>query len=318
MVFPAAKLLDLSLCVLLLAIAYYYYRMRSGPAERVADRVRTLNALKITQTDEADEVADTFAKRLVKRMADIGDRLPLLDAKRRAALTQNLVRAGFRSRRATALLVAGKFFAGLAIAIPAFIFFQRVPRFGDFFVMRVFASLGGFMVGMIIPEYVLAWYSGRRRNEISLYLPDALDLLVICTNAGNSLSVAIRRVSSEISMMAPALAQELTFTANELQLGGDSAAVLRNFAERVDLPSARSLVSTLVQSMQYGTPITQALRVLSRSERSARLMAMEEKAAKLPPKITLPMMIFILPTVVMIACGPAILTLGSVFGQLLK
>ncbi|WP_345814958.1 type II secretion system F family protein [Paraburkholderia sp. PREW-6R] len=318
MPFSARNLLDLGLCALLLTLAYVYYRVRSGPAERVADRVRMLNALKITTTSEIEETDDTLTKRLLRRIADLGERLPLLDAKRRAALTRTLVRAGFRSRRATALLVATKFFAGLAFAIPAFIVFADVPNFGEYFIMRAFAFLGGFMIGMIVPEYALAWYSRRRRNEISLYLPDALDLLVICTNAGNSLSVAIRRVSSEIALMAPALAQELTFTANELQLGGDSTAVLRNFAERVDLPSARSLVSTLIQSMQYGTPITQALRVLSRSERAARLMAMEEKAAKLPPKITLPMMIFILPTVVMIACGPAILTLGSVFKDLLK
>jgi tight adherence protein C len=316
MTFDTNLTINLGLCLALIAIVLWYYRMRTGASERIADRVRSLHSLKINVSQDAERDDDILSHRALRFIARVGEKLPILDSKQRGALSKALIRAGFRNRRATALLVAAKFFSGLAIGVVAFIFADDIPTFGQFFVARIFAFAVAFIVGMIVPEYVLAYISRQRRTQISSFLPDALDLLVICTNAGNSLNVGIRRVAAETALMSPALADELTFTANELQLGGESTTALRNFADRVNLPSARSLVSTLVQSQQYGTPITQALRVLSRTERAAHLMAMEEKAAKLPPKMTLPMMLFILPTVVLIAAGPAILTLSSVFGKM--
>jgi tight adherence protein C len=316
MTFDINLTINLGMCLALIALVAWYYRMRTGAKERIADRVRSLHSLKTLVSEDAESADDTLKQRLLRFIARVGEKVPILDAKQRSALGKSLIRAGFRSRRATALLVAAKFFSGLVVGAVAFIYATAIPTFGQFFVARLFALAAGFIVGMIVPEYGLAYLSGRRRSQISAYLPDALDLLVICTNAGNSLNVGIRRVATETALMCPALSDELMFTANELQLGGESTTALRNFADRVNLPSARSLVSTLVQSQQYGTPITQALRVLSRSERAAHLMAMEEKAAKLPPKMTLPMMLFILPTVVLIAAGPAILTLSSVFGKM--
>jgi tight adherence protein C len=316
MTFDTQLAVNLGFCVALVALVVYYYCMRSGASERIADRMRALRSLQTSVAHAEDENADTLPKRVLRHLAFIGERLPILDIKQRSALHRNLVRAGFRSRRATALLVAAKFFSGLLFGVVAFTFADSIPALGQFVLARIVSFMVAFVVGMIAPEYVLAYFSRSRRQKISAYLPDALDLLVICTNAGNSLSVGIRRVAAETKLMCPALSDELTFTADELQLGGESTTALRNFAERVNLPSARSLVSTLVQSLQYGTPITQALRVLARTERAARLMAMEEKAAKLPPKMTLPMMLFILPTVVLIAAGPAILTLSSVFGKM--
>jgi tight adherence protein C len=315
MTFDTNVILNLTLCAVLLALAGLYYHVRTGSRERIADRVRSLHAMKINVSGE-DEHDVTLRTRVLQAVARLGEKLPILDAKQRSALSKNLIRAGMRSRHAAAVLVALKFFTGVVVGIVTFAFANNIPVFGEFFVARLFAMAAAFIVGMILPEYVLAYVSKKRRAQIATYLPDALDLLVICTNAGNSLSIGIRRVASETALMSPALSDELWFTANELQLGGESTTALRNFADRVNLQSARSLVSTLVQSQQYGTPITQALRVLSRTERAAHLMAMEEKAAKLPPKMTLPMMLFILPTVVLIAAGPAILTLSSVFGKM--
>lgn len=315
MTIAPGTLLNLALCVLLLTLAYYYYRVRTGPKERIADRVRTIRSLKINTADDVDDPDDTLAQRILKRLADLGERLPILDAKQRSALTQTLIRAGFRGRRATALLVAAKFFSGLFIGIVAFSFAHRIPTYGQFFVMRIFALLVSFVVGMILPEYVLAYHSRRRRNEISLYLPDALDLLVICTNAGNSLAVSIRRVADELAVICPPLSGEFSLTADELKLSGDSTRALQGLAERIDLPSIRALISTLTQSMRYGTPITQALRTLSRTERLAHIVSLEEKAAKLAPKMVLPMMLFILPAVVAIAAGPAVIQLMEVIGK---
>jgi tight adherence protein C len=169
--------------------------------------------------------------------------------------------------------------------------------------------LAVFIVGMIVPEYVVAYGAAQRRKAMAGCLPDALDLLVICTNAGNSLGVSIRRVADELAVICPPLSGEFLLTADELKLSGDSTRALQGLSERINLPSIRALISTLTQSMRYGTPITQALRTLSRTERLAHIISLEEKAAKLAPKMVVPMMLFILPAVVAIAAGPAVIQL---------
>jgi len=115
--------------------------------------------------------------------------------------------------------------------------------------------------------------------------------------------------------ICPPLADEFSLTADELKLSGDSARALHNLAARIDLPSIRALISTLTQSMRYGTPISQSLRTLSRTERLASIVALEEKAAKLAPKMVIPMMLFILPAVVVIAAGPAVIKLLHFFSR---
>ncbi|CAG9202850.1 Type II/IV secretion system protein TadC, associated with Flp pilus assembly [Paraburkholderia sabiae] len=307
-------LLNIALFVAVIGGVVVYIRFRHGLRERVADRVRSINRVKLVAVSERADQDEAGVPRWHQRLAALGDRLPILNAAQRAALTQTLIRAGFRSRRATSLMVTLKFSAGIVIGL--FVVAKAsalMPVLGAHLLFKLLMMLGAFVVGMIVPEYALVLYARRRRRKIALCLPDALDLLVICTNAGNSLNVGIRRVASEVQLMCPPLADELNVTADELQLGGDSSTALRNFAERVDLPSARSLVSTLVQSQQFGTPITQALRVLSRIERQTAIMALEEKAAKLGPKMTLPMLFFILPVVALVAAGPAVLRLIHIF-----
>lgn len=311
----AANIANLVLLLIVIIGVVYYYRFRRGTGERIADRMRSLHALNLPLTEEDENLNRSRSQRWYLRLAAFGEKLPLLDSKQRSAITLSLVRAGFRGRRATSLMVSLKFFAGLLIGLFVLEQGQHLPTLGDYLLFRVIFMLGAFVIGMIVPEYALTLYGRRRRMKIAASLPDALDLLVICTNAGNSLNVGIRRVATEISVMCPALAEELKVTADEMQLGGESATALRNFAHRVNLPAARSLVSTLIQSQQFGTPITQALRVLSRMERQASIMALEEKAAKLAPKMTLPMMIFILPVVVLIAAGPAMIRLIDFFSH---
>jgi tight adherence protein C len=206
-----------------------------------------------------------------------------------------------------------KLLVGALLALAAIGVGPYVPRIGEYFVFRVLMMGAAFIVGMILPEFALDLLISRRQQIISSYLPDALDLLVICTNAGNSLVVGVKRVARELRLLCPPLADEFAVTADELQIGGDSAVALRHLSERIGLPSVHALVTTLIQSQQYGTPITQSLRMLSRAERTAQMMALEEKAAKLATKMTMPMMFFILPTVGLIAAGPAVIRLIAVF-----
>ncbi|OXI34390.1 fimbrial protein [Burkholderia sp. AU16741] len=250
---------------------------------------------------------------LTRRLAQLGERLPVLDPMQRAKLGLQLTRAGFRERRAVSSMIGIKLSCGVLFAGVAIVFSPYIPRFGEYFVIRAVAMIAAFVIGVIVPEYVLGAMIRRRRRIIAACFPDALDLLVICTMAGNSLVSGVRRVARELARICPPLADELTVCADELTLSGNVSEALAHFALRVDFPSARSLATTLTQSQRFGTPITQALRTLSRSERTEQIVALEEQAAKLAPKITLPMMLFILPTVGLIAAGPAAIRLLEVF-----
>ena len=299
---------NLVLVALLAAVTLWLILRGASARSRIAQRVRHA----IAQT-RAPNQGHNVPKQLAHKVATIGERMPIIDAVERGKLASRLANAGFREKRAVSILAGLKIVCGACFALSAIVVVPHIPRIGGYFVMRALAMAGAFVVGMMLPEIALGFAIKRRQRAISLALPDALDLLVICTNAGNSLVVAIKRVAAELRTICPALADEFSVTADELQIGGDSAGALNAMAARIGLTSMRALVTTLVQSQQYGTPITHSLRMLSRTERSMQIIALEEKAAKLAPKMTLPMMLFIMPTVALIAAGPAVIRLIAVF-----
>ena len=146
-------------------------------------------------------------------------------------------------------------------------------------------------------------------------MPDALDMLVICAQAGLGLEPAMRRVSVEIVHAHPEIARELTQTTNELRISVDSHRALTNLGARTGLDSLRRVTSTLAQTLQYGTPLTEALRTLSAEMRQWMLTRFEERAARLPVLLTMPMILFIFPCVFIVIGGPAVLQLMKAFGQ---
>ena len=171
------------------------------------------------------------------------------------------------------------------------------------------------IVGLILPDVI-----GERRNKQNLErvgqgLPDALDLMVICTQAGLSLGSAVLRVSEELRYAYHDLSQEFALTANELQIMTDTRQAWLNLGTRTGIESFKRLAATLVQTMQYGTPVSEALRALSAELREELLTKFEERAARLPVVITMPMIVFILPCVFIIAAGPAFLQAGKIFGH---
>jgi tight adherence protein C len=301
----------LMLSALLGALTLWWATKRGGKRGRIAERARQAGlSLRLDSSlIDVDDDDSRLRTRLLRRLAMLGDRLPLFDAKYREKLKREMVRGGYRGKLAVSVLLAVKFLAGIVCAMLAVMLGSHIPVVGRYPAARGIVMLFVFVIGMIIPEYVLAFRARRRRRVMASSLPDALDLLVICTDAGNSLAVSIRRVADELASICAPLSDELSLTADELKLSGDSRRVLHGLAERIDLPSVRALISALTQSMRYGTPITQALRTLSRTERVAHIVSLEEKAAKLAPKMVLPMMLFILPAVVVIAAGPAVIQL---------
>ena len=313
MTIPVLAARGLEVLLLLACVAVALAPPGGGTRRRIVERVQQAAGQRPVPLVTGRLQPNDVRRGVTRRLAQLGERMPVLDPMQRVKLGLQLTRAGFRERRAVSSMIGIKLSCGVLFASVAMVFSPFIPRFGEYFIIRAVAMVAAFVIGVIVPEYVLGAMIGRRRRIIAACFPDALDLLVICTMAGNSLVSGLRRVSRELQRICPPLADELAVCADELTLSGNVSEALAHFALRVDFASARSLATTLTQSQRFGTPITQALRTLSRSERTEQIVALEEKAAKLAPKITLPMMLFILPTVGLIAAGPAAIRLLEVF-----
>jgi tight adherence protein C len=170
------------------------------------------------------------------------------------------------------------------------------------------------VIGLLTPDYVIGKIRGRHLARVDMGLPDALDMMVICAEAGLGLEPAICRVGAEIRHVHPALADELARTSRELSMLADNRIALANMGSRTGLDSLRRLGGTLIQTMQYGTPLSGALRMLSTELRLETLTRFEERAARLPVLLTLPMILFILPCVFLVVGGPAIIQVMKVMG----
>jgi tight adherence protein C len=240
------------------------------------------------------------------------ERLKLLrgdDARRASEL---LARAGWRSRDALTIFMALRVGLPLAFGLAAFAVLSIDPE------MTLVNCLGGTVVAAAVgaygPRFALQHIIGRRQNHLRKQLPDALDLLVICTEAGLSLDAALGRVTRELGLSSPQLADEFGLTAVELGFLPNRRQALLNLAKRTDLASVRGVVNTLVQTERYGTPLAHALRVLAAEFRDERMMRAEEKAARLPATLTVPMILFIQPTLFLVLIGPAIIRVLALSG----
>jgi len=295
----------LALIVWIGAVLFWLSRVKTD-SSRIRDNLhKVINQDVSSNRNNQEQEQAPLRAFLIK----IGNNISVFNAQQRNELGSMLVHAGWRSPTSVSVLIACKVLCGLGMALTSLLF--SLPEAYNTLSLRSLLFLGLLVVGAIIPEYLLKNRVNRRQHQIEQSLPDTLDLLVICTNAGYSLGASLNRTAEELLHICPPLADEIEVTTNELKLSGDSGKALRNLASRIGTPSIRSLVVTLLQSQQYGTPITQALRQLARSERTARMLRLEEAASKLSTKITIPMMFFILPAVILISAGPAIINLMS-------
>jgi tight adherence protein C len=171
--------------------------------------------------------------------------------------------------------------------------------------MKVLMALGGAYAGMQVPKIFLRNKIQRRQLSIKRAFPDALDLLLICIESGVSIEQAFRRVSQEIGSQSIALAEELTLTTAELSYLPDRKQAYENLAKRTDLEGVKAVCMALQQAERYGTPLATALRVMAQENRDMRMAEAEKKAAALPPKLTVPMILFFLPVLFIVILGPA-------------
>jgi tight adherence protein C len=246
------------------------------------------------------------SRKSVSQMRGLLERLKLHRGNEARKASELLAKAGFRASDSLTVFQFSRLAAPIGCGVTGFLLAPalapQLPMIG-----RLFVGIAAIGLGAFAPSVYVRNAIQKRRKKVQLALPDALDLFVICAEAGLSLDAAMSRVAREIGPSGPELADELGLTAVELGFLPNRRDALANFGRRVDTSSIRAIVTTLTQTERYGTPLAQALRVLAAEFRNDRLMKAEEKAARLPATLTVPMILFILPPLFVVLIGPAII-----------
>ncbi|TPG59758.1 type II secretion system F family protein [Roseomonas nepalensis] len=224
-------------------------------------------------------------------------------------LRRTVTAAGFRGSASVSVFLGAKILLALLLPTVAWVATRGGEPGRQIIIVAVAVGFG-----LLLPDLALRSVRQRHRKAVSKGLPDALDLLVICAEAGLPLDAAVERVAAELADASPAVAGELALTATELRILSDRRSALLNMGTRTELDSLRRLGGTLAQTLQYGTPLTQALRALAVELRHETLMAFETRAARLPALLTLPTILFILPCLFLVVGGPAVLRVLDLFG----
>ena len=218
-----------------------------------------------------------------------------------------LRQAGFRAEKHLVTFLALRVIIPIVVAIITFVYASTI--FADKVSpnMRVAAAIIALVVGFYIPGVGLKNPIQRRQSSIKKAWSDALDLLLICVESGMALEPSLVRVAKEIGSQSVPLAEELSLTVAELSYLQDRRKALDNLGRRTGLETVRAVVTSLIQSERYGTPLGTALRVLAQENRDSRMAEAEKKAAALPPKLTVPMILFFLPVIFVVILGPSII-----------
>ncbi len=290
------------LVVLLLAGAQISAEL--SRSERLSNRLELVTTPRdmIAEKPPASEGKAVF--NIVSSLGMLIVRSGLLSRKTLAELNATLEGAGFKGGRGLGLFIGAKTL--LALIIPAVLYFglHNIFTTSLFVFVKIF---GGGVFGLLLPETIATRIRQNHLKQVEAGVADALDMLVICADAGLALEAGLARVAQELTMLNPALAMELTQTSREMAIGADMRTAMESLGTRTGLDTLKRLSTTLTQSLFYGTPLTAALRSLSAELRQEHLIKFEERAGKLPTLMTIPMILFILPCVFLIVAGPAIL-----------
>ena len=301
-------LAPLAATALLSTLSALWLLRRVAHDERRRARVQAVREGLIEAAPETPAAeCESVILRAVAMLGALLLRSGLLRASTLAQLDQTLASAGLRQRIGRPLFIGGKLVLLVLAPMVAISLLHGAPLPGT---LRPVAIGGAAIAGLLSPDFILRSLRARYLKEVSRGLPDALDMLVICSEAGLGLELGLERVAAEIEPAHPAIATELGLTSAELRILADRRTALTNMGNRTGLDSLKRLASTLIQTMQYGTPLSQALRTLAAEMRYEMLMRFEAQAARLPVLLTVPMILFILPCIFIVVGGPAGLTVA--------
>ena len=240
------------------------------------------------------------------RIKDLLSTLKVLQDSQIHDIQQKLAFAGIRKKEWAVAVIFGRMVLPIVLGLIAAGVFYWSNMFPEWSSFKRFAGFAGAVIlGYKAPELYINNIASKRTDAIRKGLPDALDLMVICAEAGLTVDAAFGRVAKELGRAYPELGDELTLTAIELSFLTERRMAFENLAYRVNLEAVRGVVTTMIQTERYGTPLASALRVLSAEFRNERMMRAEEKAARLPAIMTVPLILFILPTLFVVILGPA-------------
>ena len=223
-------------------------------------------------------------------------------------LKDKLTQAGLRGQGPVFAFYFARFVAPVLLFLAASLYLNAINDLGLVGMQRVTAAMALAVLGYYAPGIYLANLAQKRKDSIMRAFPDALDLLLICVESGMSIEAAFQKVAGEVGQNSIELAEELSLTTAELSYLQDRRQAYENLAKRTNHPGVKGVATALIQAERYGTPLGQALRVMAKENRDLRMSAAEKKAAALPAKLTVPMIVFFLPVLFLVILGPAILS----------
>ena len=299
------------------AVASGVHLWRIARAEDRQTRLRAVVAGHIVERPVAESGRMGWPQRLGAMIAST----PAVGTKAQRSHLEALAAAGYRGPAALVSFLALKLASCLGFALLLWVAFDWVPLLvSKLLVLRWPCLVVGLLGGWIVPDAIVARLAAGRRRRIERAIPDALDLMVICAQSGLSLSQAIEEISRDLRNLAPELADELEVTAAEMRVLTERGAALENLGKRTRIANLRGLIATLNQSIKFGTPLSEALRVFSGEMRTARIARMEERAARLPVLLAMPLIGMIMPALLILIGTPVGLriidSMRSAFPQL--
>jgi tight adherence protein C len=288
----------------------------------MAKRVKALNERReqlkagITGTTAKKRAKLVRKTETTDKMRQLLSKLQVLQEDQVKDVQQRLAQAGIRRKELAVSVIFSRMVMPIIFGGGAALWIYALGGVPDWSAMKKF---GAFAAATILSykaaDLYLTNLVTKRTDAIRKGLPDALDLLVICAEAGLTVDAAFNRVAKELGRGYPELGDEFALTAIELGFLTERRAAFENLAYRVNLDSIRGVVTTMIQTEKYGTPLASALRVLSAEFRNERMMRAEEKAARLPAIMTVPLILFILPTLFIVVIGPAACSIGDAFSN---
>ncbi len=243
---------------------------------------------------------------------NIVERLDLRRLLEDPKVVDKLAQAGFRGPGPVTTFYFFRFVAPFAFAFVIAFYLFLIKDFGLSVMLRVCISVGGMTLGYYAPNMYISNIASKRRDSIVAGFPDALDLLLICVESGMSIEAALQKVSQEVGVSSIELAEELSLLVAELSYLPDRRLAYEGLSRRTNHPGIKSVSTAMIQAERYGTPLGGALRVMAKENRELRLAAAEKKAAALPAKLTVPMILFFLPVLFVVILGPAIIKVTDI------
>ncbi|MEL6287778.1 MAG: type II secretion system F family protein [Pseudomonadota bacterium] len=274
-------------------------RMRVMALERDKMRAARMNDLK-TQGNGANLRNESKGA-----IAQIVEQLNLRKLFESEDLSNLMKMAGFRGQRPLVIFFFFKLATPIIVFLGTFVYMFFVYKGEMIPLIKLAIALGAGYVGLYLPTVFVKNIIQKRQDSIGKAFPDALDLLLICVQSGMSVEAAFGKVSQEIVAQSVELGEELTLTTAELSYLPERRMAFENLGKRTGLPAIKATVTALIQAERYGTPVSQALRVMAKENRDMRMSEAEKKAAALPPKLTVPMIVFFLPVLFIVILGPA-------------